>query len=66
MESPTQHVLGLKAQVLSIIVEKTPRIASAKYKLYVRITGLFTLSFECSVSLPMVHRPWDCINRARL
>ncbi len=63
---PPQHVLGLKAQVLSNIVVKTPRIVGMERKLYVRVIGLSALSFECSVGVPMVRGPWDCINRARL
>ena len=41
--SPPQHGLGLKPQVLSNIVLKTPRIV--ELELYVRVIGLSTLSF---------------------
>jgi len=64
--SPPKHVLGLKAQVLSTIVVRISRIVGAERELYVRVIGFSTLSFECSVGVPMVHEPWDCINRVRL
>jgi len=37
METPPQHVLGLKDQVLSDIVVMTLRIASTERELYVRV-----------------------------